>query len=60
MIEHLQENAIEGGGFFSGGTGLIGGELHHGKNPKQTVAKMVDGRIGQHAFQIFLRKSGAG
>lgn len=60
MIEHLQENAIERGGLGRGRSRVDAGELRKGEDPQETVTKVVDRRIGQHALEILLRKGRAG
>ena len=54
MREHLQHDAVEGGGFFRGPRDRIAGELYRGKNSQQAVADMVDGGVSHHPFQIAL------
>src|ERR1043166_3320959 len=56
MIEHLQEHAVQRGGFFGCQGGFAAGPFGHGKNAQQAITQVIDGRVRQHALQIPLRK----
>ncbi len=60
MIEHLQENAVEGGSLFGGGCDLVVTEAADREKTHQAITEVVDRGIGEHALEVFLSKGSAG
>src|SRR6266540_1024471 len=60
VIEHLEQHAVEQGSLLQGEAGVVPGQLRQRKNAEQTVAEVIDGRVGKRPFQIALREGGGG
>ena len=60
MIEHLQDHAVERGGFLLDPRRFVAASFRDGENAEQTIAEMVDGGIGDDALEIALSERGAG
>ena len=58
VVEHLEEDAIDGGVFLREEGWRVAGEFEDGEEGEQAVAEVVDGGVGEDALEVALREGG--